>query len=66
MKAGQMIRLRAYGGQELVRRIVQVNRTHVAVCTESEFVSAQRERREPLTVGFPVTDVLEVVKSDAT
>lgn len=52
MEAGQYVRLRAFGGKVIERRVVRVQRDVIAVCTDAEYHAAQEERREPLTVGF--------------
>ncbi len=58
MKAGQMIKLRAYGGEEVIRQVVRVNKDTVVVCRSEEYENARREGREPVAVGFRVKDVL--------
>lgn len=58
MKEGQLVKLRGYGGEELVRRVVRLKKDVVVVCRPEEYESAQLEGREPLSVGFRVKDVL--------
>ncbi|MBF7081866.1 hypothetical protein IT084_02610 [Desulfallas sp. Bu1-1] len=63
MKPGDLVRINAYGGKELLRRVVAVTtlarRKIVCVCTEEEWQTAQEEGREPMCVGFPLEDVRE-------
>ncbi|MBI4301185.1 MAG: hypothetical protein HY664_01080 [Chloroflexi bacterium] len=59
MNPGSLIRLRAYGGEEIVRRIVKINPGVVLVCKEEEYQSAQEEGREPISVGFRFEYILE-------
>jgi len=58
MEAGQVIRVRAYGEEVLVRRIVSVKGDVVNICKE-EYNKAQTERREPVSVGFNIKYVVE-------
>jgi hypothetical protein len=59
MKEGQLVKLRGYGGEELVRCVVRLEKDVVVVCRPEEYESAQLEGREPLSVGFRVKDVLD-------
>jgi len=63
MKEGQMIKLRAYGGKELTRRVVRLEKDMVIVCRQEEYESACSDGREPVTVGFHIRDVVDEVKS---
>ncbi|HEX9897338.1 MAG TPA: hypothetical protein VGA85_06745 [Dehalococcoidales bacterium] len=65
MKTGQLVRLKVYGGEAVVM-IVDANDVHVAVCKREEFEAAQREGRQPISVGFPVTDVIGLVSDTST
>lgn len=56
---GTMIKLLAYGDEVITRRVVEVRPGVVYVCREDEYERAVREHREPVTVGFPIADVLE-------
>jgi len=60
IEPGGVIRLRAYGDQEIERRVVAVNDEVVLVCRDEEYREALREGREPVCVGFPKKDVLSV------
>lgn len=63
---GTMGVFRAYGGEEITRRIVDVSmqRTNdgpalvAYICRPEEYTKARLERREPLTVGFRMSDYL--------
>jgi hypothetical protein len=59
MNEGSTVKLRAYGGEIIERRIVAVRGNTVAVCKDEEYQAAQREGREPLSVGFPLSAVVE-------
>jgi hypothetical protein len=48
-----------YGGDTAQRRVVAVKDEVVVICAEEEYVSAQREGREPSGLGFPRVDVIE-------
>lgn len=58
MQPGDMVRMRVYGG-ESVLVVVQLTDTHANVCTPEEYEKAKREGREPILVGFPITDIIE-------
>jgi hypothetical protein len=58
MKKGQTIKLRGYGGEELVRCLVRLDKDTVVVCRPEEYESARLEGREPVTVGFHINDVI--------
>jgi len=59
MKIGQMIKLRGYGGEELVRCVVQLDKDTVVVCRPDEYEAARLEEREPIAVGFHITDIVD-------
>lgn len=58
MKLGQMVKLRAYGGEELVRVVVQLHNDTVVVCRPEEYENARLQGREPIGVGFHLKDVI--------
>lgn len=59
LKRGSLIKVRAFGGKEIVRRFFAKRNATVLICSEEEYESARLEKREPLCVGFPVADVIE-------
>lgn len=59
LKRGSLIKVRAFGGKEIVRRFLAKHEGTVLICSEEEYRSAQLEKREPMCVGFPVADVVE-------
>ncbi|MDP2728932.1 MAG: hypothetical protein Q8O55_00390 [Dehalococcoidales bacterium] len=58
IELGKKVKLRAYGGQEIVRLVVDQKNETVYVCTENEYKKARQERREPICVGFNIKYVL--------
>jgi hypothetical protein len=58
MVKGQRIRLIAYGGEEIIRRVVGETDSTVIVCTDAEYDSAEREGRDPKAVGFPKSTIV--------
>jgi hypothetical protein len=64
MKPGDVVKLRAYGSQEIERRVVEANEDVVLVCRNEEYEEAMRQGRQPLCVGFPKKAVLSEGKSD--
>ena len=63
MQPGDSVRVRAYGGEQLVRRVVGVKGEVVLICRDEEFLAAAKEGREPVSVGFKVKDVVAVLKT---
>jgi hypothetical protein len=59
MQVGQDVRLRVYGGKEVVRRIVGLNKHSVIICRIEESEKALLEKRQPKSVGFPIRYILE-------
>lgn len=56
---GDLIQLKTYGGQVVERRVVDVRERSVIVTTKKEYETAAREKREPICIGFPLSDVVE-------
>jgi hypothetical protein len=63
MTKGQVVTVKLYGGETALRRVVAVRENVVVICTEEEFLTAQRQGREPEGLGFPWSDVLEPVEA---
>lgn len=59
--AGSRIVVRAYPNETLTRRVVAIHGSTVVVTSEDEWRDAKDEGREPLCVGFPLADVVEVL-----
>lgn len=59
---GDLVRVRAYGGEVQVCRLVEVQDKTAIVTTDEECEAATREEREPIRIGFPLADVIEVVE----
>jgi hypothetical protein len=60
LQNGDIIRVRTYGGQVVSRRVVDVRKRVVLISTEDECKKAAIEKREPICLGFPIADVVEV------
>jgi hypothetical protein len=56
---GDLVKVKAYGGQMIVRRVVEVRERSVILTTKEEYETAAREKREPICIGFPLSDVVE-------
>jgi hypothetical protein len=54
LKLGDLINVMDWEGKVLQRRAVNVCGNLVFVCTDEELHSAQKEQREPVTVGWPL------------
>ncbi len=62
MVNGQVVTVRLYGGGTAQRRVVEDKGNVVVICAEEEYVGAKRECREPVGLGFPREDVLEMAE----
>ena len=58
LKMGALIKVRAFGGKEIVRRFIAKQNATILICSDEEYESARREKRKPLCVGFPLSDVI--------
>jgi hypothetical protein len=59
LKRGSLIKVRAFGGKEIVRRFLAKRNGTILICSEEEYQSARLQKREPMCVGFPVADVID-------
>lgn len=58
MEYGDLVRVRLYGGEEVVRRFLAKRKCSVVVCCEAEFQRSLKESRDPDGIGFPPEDIL--------
>jgi len=63
LQYGQRIKVRAFGGKVLDRRVVGVRDGFVLICSDEEYSNASSEQRPPSCVGFPES---AIVSADAT
>ncbi|HLN98650.1 MAG TPA: hypothetical protein VK208_09340 [Pyrinomonadaceae bacterium] len=59
-KPGDLLRVRAFGGKEIVRCFVEERGKTVLICPQAEYERAQKENRAPDCIGWPKADVIEV------
>ena len=60
---GQIVKVKAYGGEMLERRVVADLGRTVVICNEEEYQTANRGGRQPEGVGFPRADILQQAES---
>jgi hypothetical protein len=60
LKRGALIKVRAFGGKQIIRRFLAKRDGTVLICSDEEYQSARLERRKPTCVGFPLSDVINV------
>ena len=58
MREGDLVRVRAYGGEQVMRRLVAVRGDILLICRDEEYEAAQREGRQPLCIGFHKEDII--------
>lgn len=63
-RRGDIVRLLAYRGEILIRRVWRDNGRGVEICSEENYQIALRDGVEAESVGWPREDVLEVVSHD--
>lgn len=52
MKTGDLVLAQTFSEGQVKRRVVENEGDTVYLCTEEEWLSAKKENREPLCVGF--------------
>jgi hypothetical protein len=52
LKIGDLVKAETISDGKLDRRIVEIKGDTVYICTEGEWLSAKKEHREPLCLGF--------------
>jgi hypothetical protein len=57
MEKGDLVTVRAFGGELLQRRVVKELTNVALVCSEKEYREAADEGREPDAIGFAKEDV---------
>ena len=62
MKQGDLVKVVAFGGEELTRRVVAEGNGVIYVCSEQEYHAALTQGREPLCVGFQQDDVTPITE----
>lgn len=60
VEKGCLIQLRASGDKRIFRRFIGHENGTILICSDQEYKSALREKRDPLCVGFPLADVVGV------
>ena len=60
IKTGDLVRVRAFDNQVHTRRIVSMEGEIAVITTPEEYELAAKEHREPVCIGFPVSDVEKV------
>jgi hypothetical protein len=64
MERGQNVQVIEFGGRKSVRRVVADHGQSVEVCNEGEWNAANRERRDPVGIGFPREYVLVEIDAE--
>lgn len=64
MKRGEIVRVRLYGGEIVLRRVWEDAGSGLLLCTEEAYRHALETGEEPICVGFPRQDV-EAVRTAA-
>jgi hypothetical protein len=59
-KAGDLVRVRAFDNQVHTRQIVRTEADVAVITTPEEYELAVKEEREPVCLGFPLSDVEKV------
>jgi hypothetical protein len=65
LKIGELVKAETISDGKVERRVVEIKGDTVYICTDGEWLSARKENREPICVGFnkryvrPVTTQVE-------
>ncbi len=61
MTTGDLVNVQTFSDGTVKRRVVEILRNTVYICTENEWRTALKERRQPTCVGFKSEYVSEVI-----
>jgi hypothetical protein len=61
MRYGQKVEVQEAFENRDIKRVISTDSANVYVCREDEYIRAQAEKREPVTIGFPRQFVLGVI-----
>lgn len=64
IQPGINVIVRAYPSVELTRRVVAVGAGFVVLTTDNEWKLARRENRDPISIAFPIDDILRIENSN--
>ena len=59
LNAGDLVKVRVFGGQVVIRRLLRVEGQIAVLTVPEEPDRALKERREPVCIGFPLRDVIQ-------
>jgi hypothetical protein len=59
MKTGDLVNVKTFSEGVVQRRVVEILRNTVYICTENEWRTALQERRQPTCAGFKKDYVTE-------
>jgi hypothetical protein len=60
LESGDRVKVTAWGGTVLTRRVVSIRGDTVAVCSEEEYQAAKKENRKASAIGFKIEKVVLV------
>jgi hypothetical protein len=55
---GEIVQVKTFTDGIVELRVTGGNKGTVFLCNEFEFQSAQKEKREPISIGFPIEDIV--------
>jgi hypothetical protein len=61
IKRGERVLIKAYGGKELERIVWEDVGKGLLLTTEREYRQAVQDGTEPISVGFPKDDVIQIM-----
>jgi len=63
MERGDLVKVRVYGGDVVVRRVWEDVGPGVLLCTDKAYERAAATGQEPVCVGFPREDIRPVMEA---
>ena len=62
VQRGDAVVVKAYGEMELERRVIGIQAPFVMLTTDEELDAAKLESRPPMCIGFPLRDIVRIIK----
>ncbi len=66
LQKGDKVKVRALGKQVLARRFVEIRGRTALICSDEEYQKALKDRRQPICIGFPIEEIIEVISEGRT
>jgi hypothetical protein len=65
LKSGDFVNVRVFGGAVEKRLLLRIEGEKAIITTSQEAEAAANDQREPISIGFPLSDVVDVKQKAA-